>query len=43
MGGDVMTKRVVFALLLAFAALSATTPVWADTESGSGIVGTQSP
>ena len=43
MGGDVMTKRIVFALLLAFAALSATTPVWADTESGSGIVGTQSP
>jgi hypothetical protein len=42
MGGDVM-KKVVFALLLAFAALSATTTVWADTESGSGIVGTQAP
>jgi hypothetical protein len=42
MGGDVM-KRIVFALVLAFAALTATTTVWADTESGSGIVGTQSP
>src|SRR5437773_1565498 len=42
MGGDVMTKRIVFALLLAFAALSATTPVWADTESGSGVAGTRS-
>jgi hypothetical protein len=44
MGGDVM-KRIVFALVLAFAfaALTATTTVWADTESGGGIVGTQSP
>ena len=38
-----MTKRIVFALLLAFAALSATTAAWADTETGSGITGTQSP
>jgi hypothetical protein len=36
-------KRILFAMLLAFVALSAATTVWADTESGSGISGTQSP
>lgn len=36
-------KRIVFAMMLALAALSASTAAWADTESGSGIVGVQSP
>jgi hypothetical protein len=37
-------KRVIFALLLTFAAVvTGTGAAMADTESGSGIVGTQSP
>jgi hypothetical protein len=36
-------KRIAFALMLAFAAVMATTTAWADTETGSGIVGTQAP
>jgi hypothetical protein len=36
-------KRIVFAIMLGLVALSASTTVWADTESGSGIVGVQSP
>lgn len=38
-----MIKRITFAALLAFAAISATTLAWADTDNGTGIVGTQAP
>jgi hypothetical protein len=41
MGGDVM-KRIAFAILVAFAALSATTMAWADS-SDSSISTTEAP
>ena len=36
-------KRIAFAVLLAFAALSATTAVWADSQTGTDSVPIQSP
>jgi hypothetical protein len=36
MGGDVM-KRIAFAILLAFMALSATTAAWADASPTSEV------
>jgi len=38
-----MMKRIVLAVLLAITAMGATAVAYADTDNGSGIVGTQSP
>lgn len=38
-----MMKRIALVALLALTALSATTAVYADTDDGGGIVGTQAP